>query len=99
MPSNQRPGEGRARRGFAAMDPEERRKISRRGGEASHQSGRGHEFTSEEAREAGRRGGEARWGRTRAGDEPKPDSGEPVREEGEPEENLGSPRQGRPRDD
>ena len=48
------------------MDPEERREISRRGGEASHQSGRGHEFTSEEAREAGRRGGEARWGRSRS---------------------------------
>jgi general stress protein YciG len=44
------------------MDPEARRAISRRGGEASHESGRGHEFNSEEAREAGRRGGEARWG-------------------------------------
>jgi general stress protein YciG len=48
------------------MDPEERREISRRGGEASHLSGRGHEFTPEEAREAGRLGGEARWGRAAA---------------------------------
>ncbi len=44
------------------MNPEARRAISKRGGEASHESGRGHEFNSEEAREAGRLGGEARWG-------------------------------------
>jgi uncharacterized protein len=68
MPSKSKSGEGRSRRGFAAMDPEERRAISRRGGEASHQSGRGHEFNSEEAREAGRRGGAARWGRHREED-------------------------------
>lgn len=58
----------RGKRGFAAMKPEQRREISRRGGEASHQSGRGHEFSSEEAREAGRRGGEARWGRSQRAD-------------------------------
>src|SRR5262245_47469204 len=62
MAGKNRSPEGRSRRGFAAMDPEARREISRRGGEASHESGRGHEFNSEEAREAGRRGGEARWG-------------------------------------
>ena len=66
MASKSRPPEGRSRRGFAAMNPKERREISKRGGEASHESGRGHEFTSEEAREAGRRGGEARWGRSRS---------------------------------
>ena len=63
MPGRNRSRASQGRRGFAAMNPEERREISRRGGEASHQSGRGHEFTSEEAREAGRLGGEARWGR------------------------------------
>lgn len=61
MAPRQHPRKGRSRRGFAAMDPEERREISSRGGKASHLSGRGHEFSSEEAREAGRRGGEARW--------------------------------------
>ena len=61
MARRQHPRKGRSRRGFAAMDPEERREISSRGGKASHLSGRGHEFSSEEAREAGRRGGEARW--------------------------------------
>lgn len=59
--TNRKKTGGTGRRGFAAMDPEEQRKIARRGGEASHQSGRGHEFTSEEARQAGRLGGRARW--------------------------------------
>jgi len=63
MVTRSRSEQGRARRGFAAMDPEERREISRRGGTASHESGRGHEFNSQEARAAGRLGGEARWGR------------------------------------
>ena len=66
MVSRSRSERGRARRGFAAMDPEERREISRRGGTASHESGRGHEFNSQEARAAGRLGGEARWGRGRS---------------------------------
>ena len=44
-------------RGFAGMDPEEQRRIASEGGKASHESGKGHEFTSEEAREAGRKGG------------------------------------------
>lgn len=46
-------------RGFAAMDPEQQRVIASKGGQAAHQLGRAHEFTSEEAREAGRKGGEA----------------------------------------
>lgn len=54
-------GEPRSRRGFAAMDPGKRREIASRGGRASHENGRGHEFTKEEAREAGRKGGLARW--------------------------------------
>lgn len=52
---------GRSRRGFAAMDPDEQRKIASMGGRASHEYGHGHEFTPEEAREAGRKGGHARW--------------------------------------
>ena len=50
-------------RGFAAMDPERRRRISSVGGKAAHAKGTGHEFTSEEAREAGRKGGRARAAR------------------------------------
>lgn len=52
-------------RGFAAMDPATQRRIASEGGKASHESGRGHEFTSEEAREAGRKGGEASGGGNR----------------------------------
>ena len=48
-----------AKRGFAALDPDRQREISRLGGRAAHAQGRAHEFTSEEAREAGRKGGEA----------------------------------------
>ncbi len=46
-------------RGFASMDDEKQRKIASDGGKASHESGKGNEFTSQEAREAGRKGGEA----------------------------------------
>lgn len=41
------------RKGFAAMDPAKVARIASMGGKASHQSGNGHEFTSEEARAAG----------------------------------------------
>ncbi|KAB8140028.1 stress-induced protein [Chloroflexia bacterium SDU3-3] len=47
-------------RGFAAMDEEKQREIASKGGQAAHESGNAHEFTSEEAREAGRKGGQAR---------------------------------------
>ena len=47
----------KSRRGFAAMSPEQQRRIASEGGRASHQSGRGHRFSPEEAREAGRKGG------------------------------------------
>ena len=47
------------------MDPATQRRIASEGGRASHQSGRGHRFTSEEARAAGRKGGQAT--RTAAG--------------------------------
>jgi general stress protein YciG len=48
-----------SKRGFASMDPEMQRRIASEGGRASHESGRGHRFTSEEARAAGRKGGQA----------------------------------------
>ncbi|PJJ60823.1 KGG domain-containing protein [Hymenobacter chitinivorans] len=57
--------QGSSERGFAAMDPEEQRRIASEGGKASHESGRGHEFTSEEAREAGKKGGKASGGGNR----------------------------------
>lgn len=44
-----------SKRGFAAMSPEEQRKIASKGGKAAHQKGTAHEFTSEEAREAGKK--------------------------------------------
>ena len=47
----------KSRRGFAAMSPEQQRRIASEGGRASHQSGNGHRFSSEEAREAGKVGG------------------------------------------
>lgn len=47
----------KSRRGFAAMDPEMQRRIASEGGRASHESGRGHRFSTAEARDAGRKGG------------------------------------------
>ena len=49
-----------AKRGFAAMSPETRQRIASAGGKAAHESGRGHQWTSESARAAGRKGGLAR---------------------------------------
>ena len=45
--------------GFASMDSEQQREIASKGGQAAHEKGTAHEFTSEEAREAGRKGGAA----------------------------------------
>lgn len=50
----------KSRRGFAAMKPEEQKRIASAGGKAAHEKGTAHEFTSEEAREAGRKGGSAK---------------------------------------
>jgi uncharacterized protein len=50
-------GEGKSRRGFAAMNPDRQREISSRGGKAAHVMGRAHQFTPDEARAAGRKGG------------------------------------------
>lgn len=59
MSSKRTKANGAAKRGFATMDPEKRRKIASAGGRAAHASGNGHEFDAAEAREAGRKGGEA----------------------------------------
>ncbi len=40
------------RRGFAALSPEQRQRMSSRGGKAAHAQGRAHTFTAEEARAA-----------------------------------------------
>lgn len=49
----------KARRGFAAMDPETQREIARKGGISAHREGRAHQFTSEEAKAAGKKGGDS----------------------------------------
>ncbi len=45
------------KKGFAALDPAERKKISSLGGKAAHRAGTAHEFTTDEARRAGQKGG------------------------------------------
>ena len=64
-------------RGFAAMDPETRRRVSSVGGKAAHEKGTAHEFTSDEAREAGRKGAHAR-GVVRAGQKQPSDTEPPA---------------------
>lgn len=49
----------KARRGFAAMDPEKVKAIAQKGGVAVHAKGTAHRFSKEQAREAGRKGGMA----------------------------------------
>lgn len=49
----------KARRGFAAMNPERQRQIASLGGRAAHQQGVAHEWSREEAKEAGKKGGQA----------------------------------------
>jgi general stress protein YciG len=44
-------------RGFAAMNPQEQRRIASLGGKAAHESGSAHEFDHTEAVAAGRKGG------------------------------------------
>jgi general stress protein YciG len=48
-----------SRRGFAAMDGEQRREIASMGGRAAHEKGTAHKWDEEEAAEAGRKGGKA----------------------------------------
>ena len=47
-----------SRRGFAALDAEQRKKIASMGGKAAHEKGTAHQFTSEEAAAAGRKRGQ-----------------------------------------
>jgi general stress protein YciG len=47
------------RKGFAAMAPEQRRRIASLGGKAAQRRGTGHRWTPEEARAAGSKGGKA----------------------------------------
>lgn len=46
-------------RGFASMDADQQREIASMGGQAAHEKGTAHEFSSEEARVAGSKGGKA----------------------------------------
>jgi general stress protein YciG len=48
-----------SKRGFAGMDPDLQRQISRKGGKSAHTQGVAHEFTPAEARIAGRKGSAA----------------------------------------
>jgi general stress protein YciG len=50
----------KAKRGFAAMNPERAREIQRMGAAVNHKNGTAHRYTSEEARAAGKKGAEAR---------------------------------------
>jgi hypothetical protein len=59
LPLRGEPEPRRRLRGFAAMDPERRRRISSDGGKAAHLKGTAHEFDHDEARAAGRKGGKA----------------------------------------
>lgn len=52
--TNPQPG---PRRGFASLDPEQRRQIAQLGGRTAHALGLAHTFTSAEAQAAGRKGG------------------------------------------
>ena len=45
--------------GFAALPPEERKRIASKGGRSAHEQGKAHEFTSETGRRAGSLGGKA----------------------------------------
>ncbi len=45
------------KRGFAALDPETRRRVAAMGGRALHEQGKAHALTRAEARRGGRKGG------------------------------------------
>lgn len=61
-------GKQNSERGFAAMDPEDQRRIASQGGKAAHEKGTAHEFDSEEAAEAGRKGGQTSGGNRKGGE-------------------------------
>jgi len=65
-------GNGKQRRGFAAMSADKRREIARKGGRTAHELGMAHQWSSDEARAAGKKGGHiSRGGRGRT-DDPQP---------------------------
>ena len=49
----------KAKRGFAAMSPQQRKAIASMGGRSAQASGKGHQWTPAEARAAGKKGGRA----------------------------------------
>jgi uncharacterized protein len=49
---------GAALRGFAAMEPQRQLELARKGGQAAHQKGTAHRFSTSEAQAAGRKGGQ-----------------------------------------
>lgn len=49
-----------ARGGFQNLTPEERKKVSRKGGKAVQRKGNGHKWTEKTAAAAGRKGGKAK---------------------------------------
>lgn len=59
MATNRKPSTAQSGRGFAGMDADRQREIASKGGQAAHEKGTAHEFSSAEAREAGRKGGQA----------------------------------------
>ncbi len=65
MPKNPDTPKKKARKGFAAMTPEQRRAIASLGGKAAHAQGTAHQFTTEEAKIAGSKGG--KWKRKAKG--------------------------------
>ncbi len=58
MATEIKPSGNVSRRGFAALDAEQRKKIASMGGKAAHEKGTAHQFTSEEAAAAGRKRGQ-----------------------------------------
>lgn len=59
MPVDDAPPAPRPKRGFAALTPERRAELSRKGGQAAHAKGTAHKWDTEAARTAGRKGGAA----------------------------------------
>jgi uncharacterized protein len=49
----------KSKRGFASMNPEKQREISRRGGQTAQRLGKAYRFTADQARAAGKKGGVA----------------------------------------
>jgi general stress protein YciG len=65
IPALEQPGTPQRKRGFAAMSPESRREVARRGGLASKASGRGNQFTPATASQAARKSAEVQGARER----------------------------------